>query len=57
MKFWNKNYDEMTVKELTIWTFALSVIAGTITYICYATNWFETVAEKITGVWNKIFHK
>lgn len=57
MKFWNKNYSEMTVKELTIWTIALSVIAGAITYISFATDWFETAAEKITGIWNKIFHK
>ena len=27
MKFWNKNYSEMTVKELTLWSVALSVIA------------------------------
>lgn len=57
MKFWSKKYSELTVKELTILTFALSAIAGAITYICYATNWFETSAEKITGIWNKIFHK
>lgn len=57
MKFWNKTYGEMTVKELTIWAVALSVIAAAISYISIATDWFETAAEKITGIWNKIFHK
>lgn len=57
MKFWNKIYGEMTVKELTIWAVALSVIAGAISYISVATGRFETVTEKITGIWNKIFHK
>lgn len=57
MKFWNKNYSEMTVKELSILAVVMGLIAGTITYLCYATDWVETVGEKITGIWNKIFHK
>ena len=60
MKFWNKTYNELTVKEITIWALALSAIAfvaGAISYISIATDWFETVAEKVTGIWNKIFHK
>lgn len=57
MKFWNKTYGEMTVKELTVLAVALSVIAGAISYISIATDWFETAAEKITGIWNKIFRK
>lgn len=57
MKIWNKPYGELTVKELTILAAALSVIAMAITYISIATDWFETAGEKITGIWNKIFHK
>lgn len=57
MKFWNKTYNELTVKELTIWAVVLSAIAMAITYISIATDWFETAGEKITGIWNKIFHK
>lgn len=57
MKFWNKTYGELTVKELTIWAVALSAIAAAISYISIATDWFETAGEKITGIWNKIFHK
>lgn len=57
MKFWNKPYGELTVKELTILAAALSAIAMAITYISIATDWFETVGKKITGIWNKIFHK
>ena len=57
MKFWNKNYSEMTVKELTIWSVSLSVIAYAITWVATTTDFFETVGEKITGIWNKIFHK
>lgn len=57
MKIWNKPYGELTVKELTILAAILSAIAMTITYISIATDWFETVGEKITEIWNKIFHK
>ena len=57
MKFWNRPYGELTVKELTILTVILSAIAMVITYISIATDWFETVGEKITEIWNKIFHK
>lgn len=57
MKFWNKTYGELTVKELTIWGIVVSVIFTAITWIGMCTNWFETAAEKITGIWNKIFHK
>ena len=57
MKFWNKNYNEMTVKELTIWSVALGVIAYAIMWVATTTDFFETVVEKITGIWNKIFHK
>lgn len=57
MKFWNKNYSEMTVKELTLWSVALSVIAYVITWVAMTTDFFETASEKITGIWNKIFHK
>lgn len=57
MKFWNKNYSEMTVKELTIWSVTLSVIAYAIMWVATTTDFFETVCEKITGIWNKIFHK
>ena len=61
MKFWNKPYGELTVKELTILAAVLSAIAMAIamaiTYISIATDWFETAGEKITGIWNKIFHK
>lgn len=57
MKFWNRPYGELTVKELTILAAALSAIAMAITYISIATDWFETAGEKITGIWNKIFHK
>ena len=57
MKFWNKPYGELTVKELTILAAILSAIAMVITYISIATDWFETVGEKITEIWNKIFHK
>ena len=57
MKFWNRPYGELTVKELTILAATLSAIAMAITYISIATDWFETVGEKITGIWNKIFHK
>ena len=57
MKFWNKNYNEMTVKELTIWSVALSAIAYAIMWVATTTDFFETVSEKITGIWNKIFHK
>ena len=57
MKFWNKLYGEMTVRELTIWAVALSVIAGAISYISVAMGQFETVTEKISGIGNKIFHK
>lgn len=57
MKFWNRPYGELTVKELTILAATLSAIAMVITYISIATDWFETAGEKITGIWNKIFHK
>lgn len=57
MKFWNKPYGELTVKQLTILAATLSAIAMAITYISIATDWFETVGEKITEIWNKIFHK
>lgn len=57
MKFWNKTYGELTVKELTIWGIVVSVIFTAITWIGMCTNWFETAAEKITGIWNKIFHR
>lgn len=57
MKFWNKNYSEMTVKELTIWTVAFTAIAYAIMWVATTTDFFETVGEKITGIWNKIFHK
>lgn len=57
MKFWNRPYGELTVKELTILAAILSAIAMAITYISIATDWFETVGEKITEIWNKIFHK
>lgn len=57
MKFWNKPYGELTVKQLTILAATLSAIAMAITYISIATDWFETAGEKITGIWNKIFHK
>ena len=57
MKFWNKPYGELTVKELTILAAILSAIAMAITYISIATDWFETAGEKITEIWNKIFHK
>ena len=57
MKFWNKNYNEMTVKELTIWSVALGSIAYAIMWVATTTDFFETVGEKITGIWNKIFHK
>lgn len=57
MKFWNKNYNELTVKELSILAVVMGLIAGAFTYLCYATDWVETVSEKITGIWNKIFHK
>ena len=57
MKFWNKNPNELTVKELSILAVVMGLIAGAITYLCYATDWVETVGEKITEIWNKIFHK
>ena len=57
MKFWNKNYSDMTVKELTLWSDAISVIAYAIMWIATATDFFETVSEKVTGIWKKIFHK
>ena len=57
MKFWNKTSNELTVKELSILAVIMGLIAGAITYICYATDWVETVCEKITEIWNKIFHK
>lgn len=57
MKFWNKNYSEMTVKELTIWSVVLGVIAYAIMWAATTTDFFETVGEKITGIWNKVFHK
>ena len=61
MKFWNKNYNELTVKELSILAVVMGLIVGAIgtiiTYLCYATDWVATVGEKITGIWNKIFHK
>ena len=57
MKFWNRPYGELTVKELTILAAILSAIAMAITYISIATDWFGTVGEKITEIWNKIFHK
>ena len=57
MKFWTKNYNELTVKELTIWSVALSAIAYAIMWVVTTTDFFETVGEKITGIWNKIFHK
>lgn len=57
MKFWNKPYGELTVKQLTILAATLSAIAMAITYISIATDWFETAGEKITEIWNKIFHK
>lgn len=61
MKFWNKNYNELTVKELSILAVVMGLIAGligtAIAYLCYVTDWVETVGEKITGIWNKIFHK
>lgn len=57
MKFWNKNYSDMTVKELTLWSVAIGVIAYAIMWIATTTEFFETVSEKITEIWNKIFHK
>ena len=57
MKFWNKNYNEMTVKELTIWSVLLGVIAYAIMWVATTTDFCETVGEKITGIWNKILHK
>lgn len=57
MKFWNKNYSEMTVKELTIWSVVIGVITYVIMLVVTTTDFFETVGEKITGIWNKIFHK
>ena len=57
MKFWNKNYSDMTVKELTLWSVAISVIAYAMMWIATATDFFETVSEKVTGIWKKIFHK
>ena len=57
MKFWNKNYSDMTVKELTLWSVAIGVIAYAIMWIATTTDFFETVSEKITGIWTKIFHK
>ena len=57
MKFWNKNYGELTVKELTLWSAAIGLIGSTIMWIAMTTDFFETVAGKITGIWNKIFHK
>ena len=57
MKFWNKKYEEMTVKELTVWSIVVGVIMTVIMWISTCTDWFETVVEKITGIWNKIFRK
>lgn len=57
MKFWHKTYSELTVKELTIWALVLYGIGAAISYIYMATDWFETAGKKITGIWNKIFHK
>lgn len=57
MKFWNKKYEEMTVKELTVWSIVVSVIMTAIMWIGTCTDWFETVGEKITGIWDKITHK
>ena len=57
MKFWNKNYNEMTVKELTLLSVTIGVIGYAIMWVATTTDFFETVGEKITGIWNKIFHK
>lgn len=57
MKFWNKTYGEMTVKELTLWSAAISLIYIVIMWIATTTDFFEKVAGKITGIWNKIFRK
>ena len=57
MKFWNKTSNELTVKELSILAVVMSLIAGAIAYLCYATDWVEAVGEKIIEIWNKIFHK
>ena len=57
MKFWNKNYSDMTVKELTLWSVTIGVIGYAIMWVATTTDFFETVCEKITGIWNKIFHK
>ena len=57
MKFWNKNYSDMTVKELTLWSVTIGVIGYAIMWIATTTDFFETVSEKITEIWNKIFHK
>ena len=57
MKFWNKSYGEMTVKELTLWSTVVSLIGITIMWIATTTDFFEKVAGRITGIWNKIFHK
>ena len=48
MKFWNKNYSEMTVKELTIWSVALGAIAYAIMWVATTTDFFETVEARQT---------
>ena len=57
MKFWNKNYSDMTVKEITLLSVTIGMIGYAIMWIATTTDFFETVGEKITGIWNKIFHK
>lgn len=57
MKFWNKNYNELTIWQVSIVAVSVGVIAGAISYFCSALGWYDMVVEKITGIWNKIFHK
>lgn len=47
MKFWNKTFDEMTVKDLTIWAVTLGVIDFGCSFV-YRYCW---------GALNNIFHK
>ena len=57
MKFWNKNYNELTIWQVSIVAVIVGVIAGAISYFSAALGWYDMVVEKITGIWNKIFHK
>ena len=57
MKFWNQSSGETTVTELTLWSTVVSLIAITIMWIATTTDFFEKVAGKIAGIWNKIVHK